>query len=142
MPIETSLNAKNPPQKRQLRTLLVDDDALDARIISWVSNKLENYDLEIVHAKNCQEAEKLTRENDFNLFLLDFWLGGESVVQLLRSMPSSAFRHKAIMLSGMDEGGMSEVRALDKDITTLSKDDLNPYELESAITRTIGLEAA
>jgi len=141
MQVSASTSSQNTVRK-PLRTLLVDDDMLDAKIVSWVSRKLEKYDLQIVHAKTCAEAEKLAHENDFNLYLLDFWLGRESVIQLLRNMPEGSFRHKAIMLSGMDEGGMSEVRALDKEITTLSKDDLSPGHLEQAISRTLQLNAA
>jgi two-component system phosphate regulon response regulator OmpR len=79
--------------------LIVDDDR---EIREELGSYLTHYGMEVAAAGSAVEAEKLLAERDFDVVLLDLWLGGENGFDVLRQMRKTS-QIPCIMITAQDE---------------------------------------
>lgn len=79
--------------------LIVDDDP---EIREELGSYLSLYGLEVAAAKNGADAKKLLCERQFDIMLLDLWLGGENGFDVLRQLRKNN-QIPCIMITAQDE---------------------------------------
>ena len=84
---------------REASLLIVDDDP---EIREELSSYLSLYGMEVASAGCGADAEKLLAERDFDIVLLDLWLGGENGFDILRQIRKDS-QIPCIMVTAQDE---------------------------------------
>jgi len=80
--------------------LIVDDDA---EIRAELGAYLGAHGFHVATAANGAEAEKYLAERDFDVMLLDLWLGNENGFDVLRRLRQSPIKTPCIMVTAQDE---------------------------------------
>src|SRR5688572_7076246 len=95
-----------------LRLLLVEDSSSDAVLIQHILREgLADAALSIEHVRSIKEAWDRLQRQPFDALLVDYWLGLDDGISLLREARSSGIETPAILLTGMEDAQV-EVRAL------------------------------
>ena len=91
--------AKNKAQGQEGSLLIVDDDPA---IREELSAYLSMYGLRVVAVGNGADAERLLAEQEFNVVILDLWLGTENGFDILGQLRKTS-RVPCIMVTAQDE---------------------------------------
>ena len=124
-----------------VRLLLVDDDASLAKYLQILLQRTRTaFDIEAVD--NAQDALRLLGQGGHDVCLLDYHLGNEDGIDLLRRAHVNALHAPIILLTG-DRDDSLEYTALEEGAADyLNKADMDPARLEHVIGRTIARHRA
>ena len=143
-------------QTAPVRVLLVEDDEDDYILTRDVLDSIEQRQHEIVWCQTFGKALNLLAEQSFDVALIDYRIGQETGIELLKLAKASGHDLPMILLTGLDDRDIdvtaSEAGAFDY----IVKDELTPTRAErtirfacafaatrrSLIKRTEGLQAA
>jgi len=120
-----------PPEK--VKILLVDDDQDDFILTRELLNEVQVIDFEIEWQKNYQTARQSIIQNHYDVILIDYRLGQENGLDLLKEVLSAGCRSPIILLTGQGdrEVDLDAMRAGAADY--LDKNNLTPALLERSI---------
>jgi len=129
------MNVSNTPKLTEpppVRVLLVDDDATWTTIVRHLLRKVRPGS-ELQWAGDEADAAELLRHGDFDCCLLDYRLGAQSGLDLLRHLSPEARRIPVVLLSGMDDPQLAEEASQLGAVACLSKDAVAPATLERVL---------
>ncbi len=109
----------------QLKILIVDDDKLDRMAVKRALQKAKK-PLDIREATSLSETTQILRAEQFDCLLLDYRLGGQSGLQLMKEIQNEGLSQAPIvMLSGIDDETV---------VLNCLKEGAQDYLLKSEIT--------
>jgi DNA-binding NtrC family response regulator len=121
-------------QGRQLlRALLVEDDDTDARIVVIFAGMSEKYDFELTRVKNIDMAREALTHSDFDLCLLDYWVGHETSLRLLTTLERPGSLVATVVLSNISLRDVETLRIPAGGAFFLSKGDCSAKNLDNAV---------
>jgi len=99
------MNAKGWARDRAeaLEALLVEDDDLDANILTAYAGMYEECAIHFTRARTVGEALRLTRDAQFDLYFVDFNLGERSTLRLLTALERDGRRPVVISSISLQE---------------------------------------
>jgi PAS domain S-box-containing protein len=132
-------------QGDQIRVLLVDDDEEDFILTRSLIKEFNNNLFNIDWISNFEEAEKAIQEGKHDIYLIDYRLGVNTGIDLLKRAISLGCKEPIIMLTGKGDQKI-DVEAMEAGAADyLVKDKIDAFILERsmryAIDRVKGLEA-
>ncbi|WP_296702694.1 hybrid sensor histidine kinase/response regulator [Algoriphagus sp.] len=90
-----------------IRILYVDDDPDDLLLFSTILKKIKNPVYQIYSAASFEEALEKTKEH-FDVYLVDYKLGKETGLELIKEIKSIQKHAPVIMLTGMNTGTVDQ----------------------------------
>jgi len=118
---------------KQIRILLVDDDEEDFELFEETLHDIETFDFKLIWAGSYKQAISTLEENNFDLLVVDYLLGGYSGLELCRNVRESGETMPIILLTGEGDRNVdrqaSEIGVNDY----LVKRNMTPTELERSI---------
>ncbi|MBI5610737.1 MAG: response regulator [Deltaproteobacteria bacterium] len=119
-------------EPQPVRVLLVDDDVTWTTIVRHLLRKARPGS-ELHWAGDVAEAGTLLQSGGFDCCLLDYRLGAQSGLDVLRHLPPEARRVPVVLLSGMDDPLLAEQASQLGVVACLSKDAVSPATLERVL---------
>jgi DNA-binding NtrC family response regulator len=119
--------------KQALRVLLVEDDDTDALLMTWYSGLLERYTFDLTRTQKVDTAFFELENNDYDLCLLDFWLGSETSLKLLPYLDRPTIRTAAVVVSNMSCRESETLRINSGSVIFLTKAGCTAKALEGAV---------
>jgi DNA-binding response OmpR family regulator len=119
--------------RKPLRVLLVEDDETDARIVFLFAGMSEKYRFDVTHVRDMDEAWDAIATEDFDLCLLDYWVGHQTSLRLLSSLDGGARRVATVVLSNISSREVENMRIGSGAAFFLSKGDCSAKNLENAV---------
>ncbi|UBM60651.1 PAS domain S-box protein [Marinilongibacter aquaticus] len=117
----------------RINVLLVEDDEDDYFITKMLMSKFNQYECNLIWAKSFAEGIDLIRKRNFDVYLFDYLLGGESGLSLLEALRGKEVDLPAIMLTGKGDFRVDE-KAVDLGAYDyLEKDTLTADSLERSM---------
>ena len=123
--------------KQSLRVLLVEDDDADARLMTWYSGMLEHYSFELTRSHDVDAAFAELQANDYDLCLLDFWIGRHTSLRLLPYLDLPTNRTATVVVSNISAEEVDTWRILSERVIFLAKVDCSAKTLEGAVDSAI-----
>jgi CheY-like chemotaxis protein len=109
-------------ERRALQLLIVDDDAMQRRLISIAAKQAGH---SVTVAQSCAEALAYIRNTRFDCVTLDLMLEDGEGTQVLSAMAETRFAGTVVVISGMDaahrSAARSYARSLGVDLQSLPK---------------------
>src|SRR5690606_37454372 len=100
--------------KRNMTLLLVEDDEDDYILTLSLLNDIVAGEYSLTWASTPEEARHHFARNTHDLCLLDYRLGAEDGLSLLREAPTLGFSGPIIMLTGQDNKELDRARSEDR----------------------------
>jgi DNA-binding NarL/FixJ family response regulator len=119
--------------RKLLRVLLVEDDETDARIVFLFAGMSEKYRFDLTHVRDMDKAWHAIATEDFDLCLLDYWVGHQTSLRLLSSLDGGARRIATVVLSNISSREVENMRIGAGAAFFLSKGDCSAKNLENAV---------
>ncbi len=119
---------------KQLKTLLLDDDRVDRDYFVSVSKRLDSFNLSIDQVSSADDASAAIQENDYDLLVVDFWLGKETSVGFISECIDKCPYVPIIMLTSLDTQSIRELGSKASATSFLPKLGLNVQQLDSALS--------
>lgn len=113
--------------------LILDDDLADMHRLCRLLDRIEGMRFSIKTASTIEDAVRLAESGDFNVFLIDFWMGSETAVSFVHDICLSRQPATLIMMSSLDEPEFHEIGLRAGAVQFLSKNELSAKNLESAL---------
>jgi DNA-binding NtrC family response regulator len=76
----------------ELEALLVEDDDLDARILTTLAGMNGECAIRFTHARTIREAKALTQDGKFDMYFIDLHVGEGSALSLLANLENAGAR--------------------------------------------------
>lgn len=121
-----------PPVLEKARILLVDDDAQDAELIRRASTGGNQIEMTIAHCKSSDAALELLRAHEYDLVFVDYWLGFETSVRLIKTIHDE-YALPIVLLTGFDTPDVRRCGFRAGIAGFLAKDALSVHGIESAV---------
>lgn len=86
--------------KKQIKVLLVDDDEDDYLIVRTVLSKIPESPFKMSWCQDFDEARDLIKENNFDIYLIDYRLGAHTGLELLATVEPQKRAEPFIILTG------------------------------------------
>lgn len=119
--------------KPNVNVLLVEDDEDDALLTKEYLQEIDTYKFNFVWESNLSHAKKSMLEGDFDIFLVDYRLGGENGLDLLRHAHNNGVLTPAIILTGQGDFEIDQLASRIGASDFLVKSELNSSVLERTI---------
>jgi signal transduction histidine kinase len=126
MPIATTINI-----------LLVDDDEEDFIITRDAIYDLENRDYKIEWVSSYRQAEEIIPQNKFHVYLIDYRLGGENGLNLIKSAKTKGCTGPLILMTGQGDMEIDEQAMKAGAADYLVKGKITASELDRSIRYSI-----
>ncbi|OUR79693.1 hypothetical protein A9Q83_04700 [Alphaproteobacteria bacterium 46_93_T64] len=133
MTISSDFNTSDQP----INVLIVDDDKVDRKLVKRLLNNVENCDYLIDEAKSFSTACAFIESKTYDVALIDYVLGAETGVQLIRELTNQNILMPCIMLTSMNSSECDNLALEAGASDFLSKDDLSSRSLERVIRYTL-----
>lgn len=117
-----------------LSVLLVDDDEVDAKYISWLLGCIDRYTFDIVHVTSSEAALAANAGRRFDLYLVDFWLMHETSIPLISELGQMHSRAPIVVLTNLNSGDIEDLGLRAGALGFLSKGNLSETALELVIS--------
>lgn len=122
----------------QMSCLLIDDDPIDIRYVSWLLQQANGFDLKVQTASSLREARRLCTQQEFDLYLFDYWMGEDSSVSLLQELASrSGAPHMMVVMSSLDDESFQSLSLESGADFFLAKQNLSHLTLEKLLQRVL-----
>jgi PAS domain S-box-containing protein len=92
-----------------IKVLIVDDDEEDFFIIKKLLNKEKNRNYFVQWSSNYKESLELILNDDFDVFLIDYRLGGKSGLELIKESKEKLADKPFILLTGQGSEDIDEI---------------------------------
>ncbi len=120
-------------EEQQLRIAVIDDDQDDAELLGRGLEGIEGFEFELVHFGCPENAETELSQRDFQLVFLDYHLGAESGLDVLRKIRKSGDIRPIVVLTGQaDQQTVAELMRSGAD-DYVDKHDMTATVLKNAI---------
>ncbi len=119
-------------EPQPVRVLLVDDDATWTTIVRHLLRKARPGS-ELQWAGDGPQAAELLRRGGFDCCLLDYRLGAQSGLDVLRHLAAETKNVPVVLLSGMDDPQVAAQASELGAVAWLSKDDVSAATLERVL---------
>lgn len=117
--------------------LLIEDDSEDYELARRLLSRSAGGKYRITWAKSAEEAARTLEAEDFDVVLMDYFLGGSTGLDLLTELPGRLYRCPIVMFTSGSETEMDRV-SMDLGIEFfISKQDLNERVLDRTIRHAI-----
>lgn len=129
-------------QRERLDVLLVEDDRTDATLMREMLSRSRFFDFQVEHVPDIAAARQALAAVHFDLMILDFWVGSESSLSLLKRSLQQSWNMPSLLVSSID---VADVQGLGLEAGAygyLHKNDLSPSTLDSAIRTLLHMRAA
>lgn len=118
---------------QKLRLLIIDDDEDDFFITSSYLNEIPDFEIESVWSYQLEDAKKQLLSNAFDLYFVDFRLGAQTGLELLKEAISGGCTKPIILLTGIGNREIDKKAIENGAYDYLIKSELNPEKLERSI---------
>ena len=125
----------------RLRVLLIEDDPVDAKMITWLAAKIDRFKLDITVAESVDLARSAYLEKEFDLFICDYFLGAETSVPLITEFTTSERRKPCIIISGLDKEDIQRIGMRAGAVCFLPKSDISSETLEATLASVLRMKA-
>lgn len=115
------------------KILHIEDDPEDAKLVSRMLSRVKSCSLEITWVCDLHEALAAAEETQYDVVLVDFFLGASTAIDLIGDPPSCLKRSAIVMLTGSDETMVDELSYNVGVDYYLSKERLEYPVLERAV---------
>lgn len=126
---------------QQLRVLLIEDDPEDARLLSFMADKIERYDIAVTVARSVLEARAAVEAQLYDVFICDFWLGSETIVPFVSELTSQNHQTPIIVISGLEHDEVQRLGLRAGAICFLPKADISNETLEATLASVLRMKA-
>ena len=123
-----------------LRVLLVEDDDIDADIVSIFAGMSEKFDFDFTRVASIANAKEALKAEAFDLCLVDYWVGEETSLRLLTSLDRPESHTATVVLSNISQRDVEMLRIPSGGATFLSKADCSAKSLENAVQAALQLK--
>ena len=124
---------RRPIDIAKLKILLVEDDEDDYVIIRDMLADVANAEFDLDWVAAYPDALDAIRSRDYDVCLLDYYLGRHTGLDLLRAFLEEGYEGPIIMLTGLGDQ-QTDIRAMEAGAADyLIKGEINPYLLERTI---------
>lgn len=124
---------QQPPTYKNLRILIIDDSYADFDDLARCLRKMNAYAVKVTRAKTIEEARYLISEETFDVAFVDFYLGDESGIRLLREFRENSPQVAPILITGMDDEKVQYAALKEGAIGCINKDDISITLLETTL---------
>ena len=118
------------PVRERIRALLIDDDAVDSRMIERLSRHSKQLDIAITSVRSIDDAPPLLAEQSFDIVFVDYWLGSGTSIGFISDL-SRARHPPCVLLTTLDEPDIRRVAFRAGADAFLSKDEISSQAIES-----------
>ncbi len=122
--------------RAKLIVLLVEDDPRDAKIMIEYLSRSRYFDAQIEHATDVRTALQHLAGTHYDLMILDYWVGTDSSLTLLRRGSSDTWHIPALVVSSVEAADVQGMGLSAGALGFLHKNDLSPSTLD-AVIRTV-----
>mgnify|MGYP001765689063 FL=1 len=126
----------------KLDVLLVEDDRADATLMRELLDRSRFFEFQVEHVQDIAAARQALAATHFDLMILDFWVGSESSLSLLKRSLQQSWNMPSLLVSSID---VADVQGLGLEAGAygyLHKNDLAPSTLDSAIRTLLHMREA
>ncbi|MGZ5244807.1 MAG: ATP-binding protein [Bacteroidia bacterium] len=116
-----------------LRVLLIDDDEEDFLITREIIREIPKRHFSLDWVSNYKEGAEAIGRQDHDVYLIDYRLGAESGLQLIKESVQNGCTAPLILLTGQGDLEIDEQAMLAGAADYLLKGSINPYQLERSI---------
>lgn len=116
-----------------IKVLLIEDDEDDVLLVREYLAEVQNFEFEVFWEPNLALARKKMIEGDFQIFLIDYRLGGENGLDLVKYMQEQGVLTPSIVLTGHGDLKIDIDASSSGAADYLVKTDLNSSMLERSI---------
>lgn len=121
-----------------VKILLVDDEEDEYILTCSLLSEIEGKKYNVEWVSNCQSAlEKINSNHHYDLILLDYFIGAQSGLDLLREIVDSGKKIPVILLTGQDDPAMSQMAMREGATDYLIKGMITTAQLERSIRQAI-----
>ncbi len=120
-----------------LSILFVEDDEIDAQLIEMALRKSAWFTVEITRARTIAEAKNFFQVAEFDIMLLDFWLGPDNGLELLDELGGRHSSLPVVLLTGYSNQDIQRIGHSAGALSFLSKDDVSANTLDAVMRSTL-----
>jgi len=117
------------PEREKVRALLIDDDPVDASMISRLAAKSRQLDISLTTCHSVAEAASLLEDQQFDVLYVDYWMGWQTSIHFIHFL-SKAQNAPSVLLTGLDEPDIRRIAFRAGVKAFLSKDELSTQAIE------------
>jgi CheY-like chemotaxis protein len=117
------------PERDKVRALLIDDDPVDATMISRLAAKSRQLDISLTTCQSVAEAASLLEDQQFDVLYVDYWMGWQTSIHFIHIL-SRAQNAPCVLLTGLDEPDIRRIAFRAGVRGFLSKDELSTQAIE------------
>jgi len=116
-----------------LKVLVVEDDFGDFDAVSRALRKMQAFEVRVTRAKSTEAARRVMADIQFDVFLIDYNLGDETGLHLLKDLPSLGGSGVPILLTGLLDSNIHEISLQAGAAICICKDDLSSTLMETTL---------
>lgn len=120
-------------EKKKLRLLIIDDDEDDFFITSSYLNEISDIEIKTEWCYQLEDAKKQLLSNTYDLYFVDYRLGAQTGLELLKDAISFGCTKPIILLTGIGNREIDKEAIENGAYDYLIKSELNPEKLERSI---------
>lgn len=120
-------------QPRDLSILVVEDDDADFFLLRRHLEAMDEFKVRVARASTLAAAMDMAEETDFQLALVDYWLGADTGPRVLEGLGGRTGSVPTILVTGLSDDAYKRAALKAGAIHCLSKDDINTTVLQDAI---------
>ena len=126
-------SSENARERMALDVLLVEDDRTDATLMLEMLSRSRHFDFRVEHVADIDAGRQALAATHFDLMILDFWVGSESSLSLLRRSLQQTWNMPALLVSSVDVADVQGMGLEAGAYGYLHKNDLAPSTLDAVI---------
>lgn len=124
---------KESHKRQSLKVLVVEDCEEDFFLVTRCLNAMPDYDVSITHAPEFDTGKSLFATEDFDLVVVDFWLGEKTGPHLLEALGGRTGKVPAILITGLEHPAYKHAALKSGAIQCVSKDLLTGRGLQDIV---------
>lgn len=126
-------SGENARERMLLEVLLVEDDRTDATLMLEMLSRSRHFEFRVEHVADIDAGRQALAATHFDLMILDFWVGSESSLSLLRRSLQQTWNMPALLVSSVDVADVQGMGLEAGAYGYLHKNDLAPSTLDAVI---------
>ena len=127
------MEEKNNTVEKNIRILLVDDDEDEYVIIRGQLSEISDMSFEISWAEGYSQAHNIIKNNQFDVCLVDYLLGKNNGIELIRDLKRKGVNIPFILLTGKGDHNLDLKAMLEGAVDYLEKEGMKPSQLDRSI---------
>jgi CheY-like chemotaxis protein len=117
------------PERDKVRALLIDDDPVDASLVSRLAAKSRQLEISLTTCASVAEAASLLEEQQFDVLYVDYWMGWQTSIHFIHIL-SIVQNAPCVLVTGLDEPDIRRIAFRAGVKAFLSKDELSTQAIE------------